>query len=448
MLYVAFFYMQWMYVFQLFYQGTFAGRNKRVMKYFQAENVIDTILLLCGTSYLIIILRDYRYDTFLKAPPADVEAKIYFDNYISSPVFENLLLFIIAVLFWIKAVLQLQYLQATGNQFQMIVQFLPDLWSFMVLFIVSMLTFAVIGILLFRTNPFFASTFDAFMILTSDPLLQIDFYLFEGTVFGKYVGYIYFWLYLCVNFFLVRNVIVAQLSTTYKRVIKAGSGTLYLLNTLKVREVSEADGKYSAVISAPFPLSILNIPLGSIVLAAKSPEFNLFVLHIYYFPVMLVLLALFTAYQAVILPFAYLKIAGHKWALVIKAPKGSGSSSSADRAGQAFVFLLFGPILLAFNMIVDTYWFLVHLYKMDLDKSVTKKSKEEKLTELPEIHRRSYKRMLKYFGEQNDQLVLQRHVAEDLRKYLDVDEGIRCLIFGKPSTIPADKAHFYLAYAK
>ena len=56
--------------------------------------------------------------------------------------------------------------------------------------------------------------------------------------------------------------------------------------------------------------------------------------------------------------------------------------------------------------------------------------------------------MLKYFGEQNDQLVLQRHVAEDLRKYLDVDEGIRCLIFGKPSQIPADKVHFYLAYAK
>ena len=34
MTYVLFFYLQWMYVFQLFYQGMFAGRNKRVMKYF------------------------------------------------------------------------------------------------------------------------------------------------------------------------------------------------------------------------------------------------------------------------------------------------------------------------------------------------------------------------------------------------------------------------------
>eukprot|EP00354_Favella_ehrenbergii_P000440 CAMPEP_0170471676 /NCGR_PEP_ID=MMETSP0123-20130129/13840_1 /TAXON_ID=182087 /ORGANISM="Favella ehrenbergii, Strain Fehren 1" /LENGTH=98 /DNA_ID=CAMNT_0010739451 /DNA_START=2891 /DNA_END=3187 /DNA_ORIENTATION=- len=94
------------------------------------------------------------------------------------------------------------------------------------------------------------------------------------------------------------------------------------------------------------------------------------------------------------------------------------------------------------------YWFVKHLYKVDLDKSVTKKTKAEEVTELPEIHRRTYKRMLKYFGEQNDQLVLQKDVAGDLRKYLDVDEGIRCLIFGKPNQIPADKLNFYLAYAK
>jgi hypothetical protein len=44
----------------------------------------------------------------------------------------------------------------------------------------------------------------------------------------------------------------------------------YLLATLSVREVSEADQKYSAVVSVPFPLSVLNLVFGSIVLAAKS----------------------------------------------------------------------------------------------------------------------------------------------------------------------------------
>lgn len=331
MLYVAFFYMQWMYVFQLFYQGMFAGRNKRVMKFFQTENVIDTILLLCGTSYLVIILRDYRYDTFLKGPSDGVEAKIFFDNYMESPVSEKLLLFVTAALLWFKGLIQLKYLEATGTQYQMIVQFLPDLKAFMALFVIAMSVYSVVGMLLFRDYKDFASMFDAFMLLTSNPLIKLEFYLFPGTTIAKYLGYFFFWAYLCGNFFLVRNVIVAQVATTYGRVRKAGN-TLYLLTALSVREVSEADGKYSAVISAPFPLSILNLVFGSIVLSAKSPDFNLFVLHIYYFPVMIVLVAVFLAYQLAIIPFAYMKVAGHKWALVIRAPRGKGSSSSLDRA--------------------------------------------------------------------------------------------------------------------
>jgi hypothetical protein len=34
MKYVLIFYFMWMYVFQLFYQATYAGRTKRVMRYF------------------------------------------------------------------------------------------------------------------------------------------------------------------------------------------------------------------------------------------------------------------------------------------------------------------------------------------------------------------------------------------------------------------------------
>ena len=177
----------------------------------------------------------------------------------------------------------------------MILQFMPDLKSFMALFVVSILSFALIGMLVFRETSEFSSLYEAFLVLTSNPLMSIDFYLFPDTTLGKYVGYVYFWAYLSVNFFLVRNVIVAQVSTTYARVKKAGN-TLFLLTTLSVREVSEADGKYSAVVSAPFPLTILNIPFGPMVLAAKSPSLNLAILHIYYFPVALCLVGCFIGY--------------------------------------------------------------------------------------------------------------------------------------------------------
>ena len=39
-------------------------------------------------------------------------------------------------------------------------------------------------------------------------------------------------------------------------------------------------------------------------------------------------------------------------------------------------------------------------------------------------------------------------MAEDLRTFLDVDEGLRCMIYGKPEEIPEEKANLYLAYAQ
>jgi len=73
-------------------------------------------------------------------------------------------------------------------------------------------------------------------------------------------------------------------------------GVLYLLATLSVREVSEADDKYSAVISAPFPISTLNIVFGSMVLLAKSKVANMTLLHFYFLPVLALTFVLFTAY--------------------------------------------------------------------------------------------------------------------------------------------------------
>jgi hypothetical protein len=91
-----------MFVFQQFYMAMYAGRNKRVMKYFQFENVLDTILLFIGMAYLIILLRDYRYDTFLKQRTYRADSIIFFTQYCESPVNENVILFIYGTLLWVK----------------------------------------------------------------------------------------------------------------------------------------------------------------------------------------------------------------------------------------------------------------------------------------------------------------------------------------------------------
>jgi hypothetical protein len=408
---------------------------------------VDTLIFLSDMAYLVIILKKYRWDTFLSQPDPVTEARIYWYNYTDSFVNEGLLLWIIVGLMWIKAYNQFKWVRLTGNLHQILGILFQELITFSVFYLSLVFIFAIIGNTIFGDIYEFRNLASAMFTLFKATLQNYDIELMAGTKFGVYLGYVYFNTYIVLNVILFLNLIVAQLANAYKKLKKRGK-VFYLLTTLSVREISEADDKYSSVISVFFPISTLNLIFGSIVLAAKSPTFNLVMLHIYFLPVMLVVLALFIAYQAIILPFAYLKVVGHKFALMVSGPTGSGSQTTLDRFGNAILFIIIGPILLTFSVIVDIFWFLAHVYKMDLDKTVSKKvftyDKEEE--SLP-LHRRTYKKMLMYFQTQNDQLVKLKDVSEDLRDYFDVFEGIRCMLYGKPDEIPQSKMGLYVAYS-
>lgn len=119
----------------------------------------------------------------------------------------------------------------------------------------------------------------------------------------------------------------------------------------------------------PFPLTVLNLLFGSIVLGAKSPLLNSKLLHIYFLPVFVIQVCVFLVYQIIIFIPCYLKVVGHKWALVVNGPIGRGSVSPLDRAGQCVVFFAFGPFILLVTLFTDLYWFSKHVYITDLESS-------------------------------------------------------------------------------
>jgi hypothetical protein len=104
------------------------------------------------------------------------------------------------------------------------------------------------------------------------------------------------------------------------------------------------------------------------------------------------------------LPFVYIKLLGHKWALIVKAPVGKGSTTSLDRFGQWWFFLILGPILLVANVLVDVFWYFLHIYRPRLDRSNSSKAfiGSFSLDGGVEINRRTYKKMLEYFGLKNE----------------------------------------------
>jgi len=55
------------------------------------------------------------------------------------------------------------------------------------------------------------------------------------------------------------------------------------------------------------------------------------------------------------------------------------------------------------NVIVDSVWYLIHIYKPNLDRSNSSKAfiGNDDVNNV-EIHRRTYKKMLKYFQTKNE----------------------------------------------
>ena len=333
------------------------------MEFFQFENILDTVQLLISMAYLIILLRDYRYNTFLPDETTQYNSLLFYVQYIGSPVNENALLFIMGTLFWIKGFVQLRYFEIFGALYQILGLLLQELFSYCTFYLSVLFIYAIIGVVLFNDLPEFQNLWYAGFTLFKATLKDYDVNIMDGTRVGTLIGYIYFNSYLILNITLLVNLIIAQLAYAYKKYNRERN-VHFLLSTLQVREVSEVDAKnkYSAVISAPFPLNILNIVLGSIVLAAKNKYANLALLHFYYLPLVLSLAVIFQVYQILIGPFVYIKMVAHKWALVMAASSSKTKMRTMERFLGFLLFLFFGPSLIICNFWSDLVWFFVHCY--------------------------------------------------------------------------------------
>jgi hypothetical protein len=272
-----------------------------------------------------------------------------------------------------------------------------QLLIFVVFFFIFQLLFAIVGNLLFFDLPDYINIGEA--MITHFKKASGDLAM-KNLNDGIY-GYIFMLIYTLICFVLIMNLIVGQLSASYKKLIKKRS-TLMQLETLSVREASTADEKYSAAVSPAYPISIINFLFGTYILSTKSPEANTYILHIYFFPVMLICLCFFIAFQVLILPLAYLKMVGHKVALIIKNPSGIGGKSPSNRFGYAMFFLVFGPVILAFNCIVDIYWFVYHIYFIKLDVAVQKQRESDKGFGIDRaVNSKTFKKILHYFEVQS-----------------------------------------------
>src|SRR3569833_2266205 len=119
--------------------------------------------------------------------------------------------------------------------------------------------------------------------------------MMDGARLGGFIAYTYIISFLILNLVLVVNIIVGLQSYAFKK-YSLKRDILKLISTLSVRATTEADDKYSAVISAPFPLCILNFVFGAIVISLRSTYANICLLAFYYVPIFVVCFISFIIY--------------------------------------------------------------------------------------------------------------------------------------------------------
>ncbi len=183
----------------------------------------------------------------------------------------------------------------TGSLYQIFVLLIRELITFGFYYTSVLVIYAIVGVVLFSDVFAFHDMTSAMFTLFTASARDYNINVMNGCAVGNIIGYIYFNSYLIINVILLMNLLIGQLAYAYRKYNKQRN-VLMLLYTLSVRDVSEADEKYSSVVSVPFPLTVLNLLFGSVVLGAKSPLINLILLHFYFVPVMIVCLIIFVLY--------------------------------------------------------------------------------------------------------------------------------------------------------
>ena len=105
----------WLFFFQHMFNGIFSTKNKRVMHYVSMQTFLDFMIFTVGMSYMFIVYKSYRQNTFLINFTADEEAFVYWMNYQNNIVNENLILFVYCFILWSKAFLRLTLFPVVGE---------------------------------------------------------------------------------------------------------------------------------------------------------------------------------------------------------------------------------------------------------------------------------------------------------------------------------------------
>lgn len=179
-----------------------------------------------------------------------------------------------------------------------------------------------------------------------------------------------------LNVLLLTNYVVAIMTDRYAAMQQSRLGLLHDGQVSSMNEY-KYDSRYGFLVSNLMPLNFLSLLVSPLLLVIKNDEtlrqMNTFMSIIGYLPFALVTTAVFMAASIVMVPFAYLAALGKKFQLIFQ-------SAEARSVIDLIFFLVFGLILLAVRVPIDSCYFYWHLFSFNADTVKDKLLVDELMT--------------------------------------------------------------------
>ena len=174
--------------------------------------------------------------------------------------------------------------------------------------------------------------------------------------------------FLVINGVVIINLVIAILATVYSTFSKNTRGLYYdtLITQLPINQHHKFYGAMTAAPQIASPVMVLISPLLYFLRYQKGSlkKVNNFLCMIFYMPIALFSIIVFTIFNILCLPFAYLltirgKIKIENWQ--IKYTRVLPSPKNARTHWLAFIFI--GPPQILYRLVVDVIKFSKHLFK-------------------------------------------------------------------------------------
>lgn len=365
----------WMSVICLFFgfQGiadvTYCAVTKKHFNPFRVRTLLDTFIFFAFLiNIFVTLVRNWWGSAIGEGPQVrswQEKSIIYCFNYATNLANERLLLTLGLMMLWVRVVNFFRFNEYMGKFIGVVRNLIPEVILFFILYLINILIFSLIASVSFKELAMYSNFTDAFQTNFFASFGTFDFEAIEKARLGKAYGITFLVVFLAINIGLFMSLFVA-ITTALFQFYQEHENVYQMIETLKVRSVTQADKNYSVLISMPPPLNFILLFVAPCLLTAKNPQkINETLLIIAYIPILVGSVITWLIGEILMWPFVYVKMFFHKLTMVWVYSK-SYRVSRADKFANFITYVIIGPVVIVLTTVFDTVFFLRHLIQSDL----------------------------------------------------------------------------------